>query len=410
MWWPWMLPDGRRYLVWAGGRRKEVRVGSINPTTVTRLTGAESRAVYAPPGYLLFVREGTLMAQAFDVKTLQVTGTPTPIADGLLYFKDVGQADFSASDTGVLVYQAGTTASRLAWLARNGNEEGQVGQPADYFFLRLSPTGRRVAVDVMDRRAGTSDLQVFDLARRGALTHVTADEFMDWMPVFSPDEQQLAFASARGSPPRMHLKRLNESGTGTALVPPSSLQFVTDWVSGPEGQFLVFSEERPDSLGDVFMLPLSGGGRPRPLVQTPADEADGRVSPDGRSIAYVSNESGRSEVYVRALGGTTDRVQVSTGGGVSPRWRRDGGELYYLATVSAVTFAPTVVDGQLMAVSVTMKPDFRAGIPAPLFSARFRQGQYEPAADGRRFLVNLGSGSAALPITVVTNWTRVLPK
>src|SRR5437762_1356276 len=413
--WPSFLPDGRHFLFFAldPGKPGEVRVGSLDSTeTKVVLPQVYSRAIYAEPGYLLYVREGTLMAQAFDLARLSVSGRSIPVAEDLLYLRDLGQSDFSVSTNGVLTYQAGNTNSRLVWFLRNGTETTQVGEAGDYWFPRLSPNGQRVATDVMDRRAGTTDIQIFDLARGGGASSVTRDATIDWTPVFSPDGLQLAFASARAGAPHVHVKRLDDSGPGEQLVLPSasgSVQFVTDWVDSPNGSFIIYSDAFQKTGTDLMRLPLSGSRRPFPIVQTSGDDTDGRVSPDGKWLAYVSTESGRSEVYVRSVDGTGGRWPVSTGGGVSPRWRRDGRELFYLTAVSALPFGETGTDGRLMAVDVTATTGrLQAGIPKPLFSVRARGSQYDVAADGQRFLVNTGGGPGALPITVSLNWMQAL--
>jgi eukaryotic-like serine/threonine-protein kinase len=407
--WPSFLPDGKHFLVYSfpPGKPGEIRVGSLDSKETRLVTQAYSRAVYSESGHLLFVREGNLIAQNFDLGTQSLTGSPTVVAEDLLYFRDLGQADFSVSRTGVLAYQAGPTASRLLWYRRDGTEAGQLGDPADYFFLHLSRSGQRVAVDVMDRHAGTTDIRVFDLARGGQPSAVTSDPTIDWTPVLSPDGEQVAFASARRGPPHVHVKRITDPGRGAEVVGPSNdVQFVTDWVDGPEGEIIVYRDNTPGTGEDVMAVPVTGTRKPQPLVQTRGDDMDGRVTADGQWLAYASNESGRSEVYVRRLHGSSDRWQVSSGGGVSPRWRPDGKELFYLATVSAMPFGASVVDGRLMSVSLATSGGFRAGVPSALFTIRARGGQYEPSADGQRFLVNAGSGSAALPITVAMNWVR----
>ena len=206
-WWPSFLPDGRHFLVYTlpVGKPGEIRVGSLDSQETRLVTQAYSRALYAESGHLLFVREGDLVAQNFDLRTMSVSGTPTVVAQDVLYFRDLGQADFSVSRTGILAYQSGATASRLVWYRRDGTEAGQLGEPADYFFLNLSSDGEKVAVDVMDRRGGTTDLRVFDLARGGQAAAVTSDATMDWTPVLSPDGDQVAFASARrGRAARAH--------------------------------------------------------------------------------------------------------------------------------------------------------------------------------------------------------------
>jgi Tol biopolymer transport system component len=412
--WPSFLPDGRHFLFYALylNKQPEVRVGSLDSSESKIVLQGYSRAMYADPGYLLFVREGTLLAQPFDLSTLSVTGSPMPVAENLLYLRDLGQADFSVSTNGVLAYQAGNTQSRLVWLRRDGSEETDIGEPGDYGFTGLSPDETLVATDVMDRRAGTTDIQVFDLARGGKPTSVTFDPTIDWSPVFSPDGQQLAFASARRGAPHVHVKRLNDSSPAQQLVGPSAaVQFVTDWYDGAVGSFIVFHDVAPGTGLDLLQVARSGDAKPVPLVRTVGDDTDGRVSPNGRWLAYVSTETGRSEVYVRAVSGGNNRWPISTDGGVSPRWRRDGSELFYIATASTLPFGATVPDGRLMAVHVSGAAErFTAGIPKLLFPVSAKGSQYHPTHDGKRFLINTGSGTSALPITVTVNWASALPR
>ena len=240
---------------------------------------------------------------------------------------------------------------------------------------------------------------------------MTSDQTVDWAPVLSPEGDQVAFASARRGAPHVHTKRITDPGRGEELVGPSGpVQFVTDWASTPEGQLIVYQDFTPVTGQDVMAITVDGTHKRRALVQTPADDMDGRVSADGRWLAYTSNESGRTEVYIQPLGGSGDRWQVSAGGGVSPRWRRDGKELYYLSAVSTLPFGSSVVDGRLMAVSIETDRGIRRGVPTPLFPVRARGGQYQPSIDGTRFLINAGSGTAALPITVWTNWIEALAR
>ena len=211
--WPHFLPDGRRFLYYSLniGTPSEIRIGSLDSAKTDILMTADSRAVYADPGYVLFAREGTLMAQKLDPSTMRTAGEPTAVAEDLLYFRDLGQSDFSVSNNGVLAYAAGATSSRLVWYGRNGTEIGQVGDPAHFFFPRLSPDGETVAVDVLDRRAGTTDIYLYDLARGAKPSRLTMDPIADWTPVFSPDGKQLAFASARAGAPHVHVKSLSSS-------------------------------------------------------------------------------------------------------------------------------------------------------------------------------------------------------
>ena len=408
--WPYFLPDGRNFLYYAlnSGTPSEIRVGSLDSSETSLVRPANSRAVYAAPGYLLFARDSTLMAQKFDLQTRQTAGEPTAVAEDLLYFRDLGQSDFSVSTNGTLAYQAGVTSSRLVWYRRDGTEAGQVGDPGHFGFFRLSPDGEKVAADILDRRAGTTDIALFDLTRGGKPSFVTTDPIADWTPVFSPDGRQLAFASARVGAPHVHVKNLNSADGVVPIVKPSpsqAVQFVSGWAQGPDGSFIIYQDLTPTTRLDLMFVPLWGDRAPRPLVNTPFNDTDGVVSADGKWLAYVSTQSGRNEVYVRAIDPASETLLVSTAGGLSPRWSRDGKELYYLATASTMPFGATVPDGRLMAVKISA--DGRPGVPTPLFSVHARGSQYD-TKDGQRFLINVESGSGSLPITVDLNWTTRL--
>jgi Tol biopolymer transport system component len=409
--WPYFLPDGRRFLYFSfkPGEPNEVRIGSLDSSETHAVLQADSRAVYAEPGYLLFARESTLMAQAFDLRTSRTAGDAIAVAEDLLYFRSLGHSEVSVSRNGVLAYQAGVTSSRLVWYRRDGTEIGQVGDAAHFGFFRLSPDGEKVAVDILDRRTGTTDIALFDLLRGAKPSFVTMDPIADWTPVFSPDGKQLAFASARAGAPHLHVKDLNSSNDAKPVLPPSgSVQFVSDWSNGPEGNFIIYQDTTPATRSDLMRVAVSGDRAPQRLVGTPFDDTDGVVSANGKWLAYVSTESGRNEVYVRAIGAGNDRLPVSTAGGLSPRWRRDSQELYYLATASTMQFGATAPDGRLMAV--TISPDGRPGVPKPLFAVRARGSQYD-TKDGQRFLVNVDTRAGAVPITVDLNWTaRLLPR
>ena len=277
---PRRCTDGRRFsptvatscsMRYTTTTQAEVRVGSLDSSESKVVLQGYSRAMHADPGFLLFVREGTLMAQPFDLSTLSVSGSPMPLAEDLLYFRNLGQADFSVSTNGVLAYQAGNTQSRLVWFRRDGSEGTQVGEPGDYGFTALSPDETMVATDVMDRRAGTTDIQVFDLVRGGKPSSVTLDPTIDWTPVFSPDGQQLAFASARRGAPHVHVKRLNDSSPAEQLVAPSAaVQFISDWYQGAGGSFIIFQDVSPGTGLDL------DAGRALGRPQTNAARADGR--------------------------------------------------------------------------------------------------------------------------------------
>ena len=412
--WPSFLPDGRHFLYYefSPGTSAEIRVGSLDSSETKTVLPQFTRALYAESGHLLFVREGTLMAQRFSLDTFSTSGSAMPVAEDLLYLRDLGQSDFSVSRNGVLAYQAGDTRSRLVWFGRNGTEMAQIGEPGDFWFPRLSRDGTKLVTDVMDRRSGTTDIQIFDLVRGGPASSVTVDPTIDWTPVLSPDNRQVAFASARRGAPHVHVKRLNESSPGEQLVAPTgAVQFVSDWADGPPGGFIIYHEFFEATRVDLMRLPLSGDRKPQPLVQSPGDDTDGRVSPDGRWLAYVSTESGRNEVYVQGLQRGSERWRVSTGGGVSPRWRGDSRELFYLATASTLPFGATLTEARLMAVDLApTKAGLAPATPTLLFTTRVRGSQYDAASDGARFLINTGTGVTSLPITVALEWAKALDR
>ena len=185
---PYFLPDGRHFLfsAWTGGMKREIRVGALDSPDDKRLVEGSSRAVYAPPGHLLFVREGTLLAQPFDPGALTVRGEPVAVAEDLIYFRETGLADVSASNDGTLAYLSGTNVTRLRWFSRAGAEQGSVGAPADYNFPRLSPDGQRLAVNIADPRTASTDVWLVDLAR-GASSRFTFDPGVEFFPVWSPE-------------------------------------------------------------------------------------------------------------------------------------------------------------------------------------------------------------------------------
>jgi Tol biopolymer transport system component len=326
------------------------------------------------------------------------------VAEDLVYFQETGMTDISASTDGTLAYLSGKTVTRLRWVSRDGAQQGSVGAPADYTFPRLSPDGQRLAVNIVDPRTATSDVWLLDLSR-GTSSRFTFETGVEWCPVWSPDAKQIAFAGngSGGRIPTLCVKGLADAGSGESLVPPGGeVQFPWDWARTPAGQFILYPDRSPTTGSDLMLLPLQGERKPGPWLRTRFDENEARVSPDGRWVAYVSNESGRREVNVRAFAGAGETTQVSTAGGVTPRWRRDGRELYYLGP-----------SGNMMMVTVREGEGLRVGNPAHLFHvelARDDFGQYDVSADGQRFLVNTAAGSQAPAVTVDLNWTAALGK
>lgn len=389
--WPHFLPDGKRFLYIAyqieqGGY--QAFVGSLEGGIPKALMPLSSRLAYASPGYVFFVREGALLAQRFNLSELRLEGTPVQVVGQMEYFASSGFAPFSVSQAGVLVYQPRGNASRLAWIDRSGRETGTVMPLAAYQFPRLSPDGKKLVVGKIDPRSGTGDLYLTDLAS-GTSVPITTDPRHEFGPVWSPNGKEVAFVREDTSPPFLHKLRL-DGGAEEALVAPSGgVQTATDWLK--DGSILYQDVNRVTNT-DLMLLPADGDRKPRKLLATRFNEMHGTVSPDGRWLAYVSDDQGQPEVYVRTFPTLGAARRISVNGGLWPRWARDGRELYFLER------------GRLMAVTVRTSGELEASIPTVLFQPSAGLVDFDVAADGR-FLVNLGkAGFNATRLNVVMNW------
>ena len=413
--WPSVLPDGRHILYTAtrldaDGHRATpiVYAASLDSSERKEIARVHSRMVYVSPGYVLYVNEAALLAQAFDTEHLQLTGEPIRIADSVDYHRSTANAGFSVSDAGVLVYHGGAGPQELTWFDRGGRKLGAVGARQQFGSARISRDGERVAVDILEPRLGTSDIWVFDRSR-GAGTRFTNDLNDETFPLWSPDDTRMMFGSDRGTgkdaSSDFFVKNANGLGDEELIFDQLGPQFLEDWSS--DGRWVAYLEDATQTRTDVWMLPVSGDRKPWPFARTRFEEWGARFSPDAASVAFVSDESGTFEIYVGPLQGSGPKTAVSTGGGISPRWRRDGKELFYLSS-----------DGRtVMAVPMQQKPTLKAGIPAPLFTLqtetshprRARNAAFDVTPDGQRFLLAVPvSEPATSRITVVLNWQAAL--
>jgi hypothetical protein len=407
-WLPTFLPDGRHYLYLAAIRnlnvQRELRVGSLDSDDSKLLLSVYSNAVYAPPGYLIFRREATLMAQRFDADKLAVAGDPFPIAEDVGFDATSFQGFFSVSDNGVLVYHSGAAGkTQFTWVDRTGKELGIVGEAADQGDLQLSPESARLAFRRVESRTGAINIWLMDLAR-GTASPFTFEQTIDFAPIWSPDGNRIVFASLRDGPPNLLQKVSNSAGNEEPLLKNFIPKIPFDW--SRDGRFIIYGVIDPKTSWDLWVLPLDGDRTPIPFLQTDADERQAQFSPNGKWVAYASIESGRTEVYVRPFPAAAGKWQVSTGGGEQPRWRRDGRELFYLSA-----------DHKLIAVEVnTEGPTFEHHTPNALFVTRVGGidtpgDYYAVTADGQRFLLNnLVEEAGHTPITVVVNWTADLKR
>jgi eukaryotic-like serine/threonine-protein kinase len=395
--WPEFLPDGRHFLYMATGQKPEdnsYRIGSLDSQDSKALSPAQTLITFTPQGYLLFVRDKTLVAQPFDAKAGKTTGEPIPLVEQI-GTDSVGLARFSVSREGTLAYRTGESGSRLLWRDRGGRELDSVGEPGEYWNPALSPTGDRLAFELADSRSGKADIWIRDLAR-GVSSRFTFHPANDYGPVWSPDGGRVAFSSDRAGSFDLYEKAASGEGEEKLLLKNDEFKLAGDW--SRDGRFIAFSSRNPKTNWDVWVLPTFGDRKPIPVVVGQFNELVPAFSSDGRYLAYQSNESGRYEIYVQSFPGPGGKWQVSTSGGADPAWRADGKELFYRAP-----------DQKLMAVDIRIGESFQAGIPRSLYLARVQPGtarnKYLAAADGQRFLFVSPLGREAMtPTTVVLNW------
>ena len=353
------------------------------------------------------------MAQSFDADRLEVTGEPSPatevwVAEGVDRLGGGSRyALFSVSGTGVLVYRSGTSeSSQLVWFDRAGKPLGTVGPlGANYSVPWLSPDEMRVTFSAAAPQGGSGDIWLIELAR-GTLTRFTFDPAPDVSPLWSPDGGRILFTSERDGTPNLYQKAASGAGAEELLVKSDYRKIPNDWSA--DGKFILYQELNPQTVFDLWVFPLAGEQRAFPFLQTQFDERQGRFSPDGRWIAYASNESGTWQVYVQSFPASGGKWQVSTAGGAQPQWRKDGREIFYLSA-----------DRKLMGAEVKATGStFEVGEPRMLFELRIQsvglpgpRNFFAAAGDGQRFLVNSLSGDqTARPTTVVLNWAADLKR
>jgi eukaryotic-like serine/threonine-protein kinase len=407
---PIFLPDGRHFLYHINNpdlMKSGIYLAALEGGETRRLLSVDAWNVGvamnpAEPreGYLTFVRQGVLLAQPFDFSRRQLVGNPVRIAEQV---SGSSVARYSLATNGVLVLLEREAEWQLTWFDRTGKKLGTVGPTGLYFTPELSPDGRRLAVALDNPQSQKSDIHLFDPAG-GAGTRFTFDPKEDSYPVWSPDGSHLVWASWRETGVHLFQKAASGAGQDEVLWRSAYRKVADDWST--DGRFILYEERNPQTSDDLWVLPLEGERKPWPWLNTSASEVVAKFSPDGKWIAYRSNESGRDEIYVQAFvpgapaaGG---KRQLSTSGGTNPRWRRDGQELYYLAP-----------GNRLMAVEVTPGAELKAGAPQELFTPRASRvtRYYTLTGDGQRFLfVTSADGASVPPFTVVLNWMAEMKK
>ncbi len=401
---PEFLPDGRHFLYFAQGTpdARGIYLGELGNFTARRLLYADAKGAYVSSGYLLFVRGSTLYAQPFNVSRLELSEAPFVVAESVMADAGTNWTALSASVSGPIAYRLGAIPeSQLVWFDRSGNRLQTVGErhrPAAW-SPSISPDHRRVA---MYRTAGgNTDIWVLDMDR-GVPSRFTFDAAFDNTPIWSPDGVSIVFASGRDGPLNLYRKAVTGAADESPLLSSDRNKVPNDW--SRDGRFLLYRVTGDESRYDLYALSMEGEHTSFGVATTDFDERDAQFSPDGKWVAYQSNESGRFEIYVQPFPGPGGKTLVSAGGGAQVRWNPDGRELFYVS-----------LDGRLMAVPIELGSDGQSvspDAPVPLFAALLRGGaeqvvevaQYAVSQDGQRFLMNTDATASSSSITVVLNW------
>jgi serine/threonine protein kinase/Tol biopolymer transport system component len=392
---PFMLPGGEHFIYYARGEPqvRGVHVARLDGTEAKRLLDADAAAVYTPSGYLLFARQGELLAQSFDATRLALEGEPFRVADSVSVNPGLSLASLSASASGPIAYGTDGIRRQFAWFDRSGRRLETVGTPDQRSMANpsLSPDGKRLTFSRVV--GGNWDIWLTDM--QGAVSQVTSALSLDFNPVWSHDGRQIFYQSGNSS---IYSRSVAEGTPEQALLRERTMIYPSD--VSPNGSVLLYTRATGPST-DLWYVPVGADRTPHPFLQTAFNERDGQFSPDGRWVAYQSNEPGHYEIYLQPFPGPGARLQVSVGGGQQVRWARDGSELFYIAADQRLTSRRVTIgaSGKLV-----------LGPPLPLFRTEFdssfmtRQ-QYVVSPDGQRFLMNAATDAVDPPsITLILNW------
>ena len=395
---PFILPDGLHFLYYARARGapqvQGVHVARLDGTETKRLLDADGAAVYARSGHLLFPRQGELLAQSFDAIRLTLDGEAFRVADSVSVNPGISLASLSASASGPIAY--GTDSIRrtqFAWFDRSGRRLETLGTPDQRSLANpsLSPDGSRIAFSRVV--GGNWDVWLIDM--QGAVSKFTSALSLDWNPVWSPNGRQIFYQSDSN----IHSRSVTDGTPEQALL--SERRSIYPSEVSPDGNVLLYTRDLGSSSTDIWYVSLGADRTPHPFVQTAFQERDGQFSPDGKWVAYQSNEAGHFEIYLQPFPGPGNRIQVSAGGGQHVRWARNGSELFFIAA-----------DQRLTSIRVTVGANGKLvlGTPVPLFrteldSSFLTRQQYGVSPDGQRFLINAATDAIDPPsITMILNW------
>ncbi len=408
--WPWFLPDGHHFLFRSGttssASQKEnngIYLGSLDSSEQRLILRVDTTPAYAS-GYLLFVRDNTLMAQAFDERKFQLTGDPVPIAEQVQFDFSLSRAAFSVSENGILVSQSGTALAdrQLLWYERDGKQAGSVGAPALYSQIHFSLDRQRLATAIFDLQAGSPDIWIYELSR-DVPVRFTFDPDFDANPIWSPDSSRVVWNSSRKGHYDLYQKVSSGAGSDEILLESDENKTPTSWSA--DGRFIAFNSTniKGNTKNDVWILPMFGDRKPFPFLQTQANEISAQFSPDGRWVAYVSDESGTNQVYIAPFPAAGGKWQVSRSGGTEPLWRGDGKEVFFLS-----------LENKLMAVALNAKDStLEVANAQPLFDVHPASSpgyHYDVTSNGKRFLVDTTKEGNSAPLALVVNWTADLKR
>ena len=403
--WPVFLPDGRHFLYLAANfsghfENNEIFLGLLDSSEKRPIVAASSNVAYADPGYLLYMRDNALVAQKFDSRSYVLSGEARTISDEVQYFPQTDLALFGVSGKATLVAQSGKGADKyqLTWFDRSGRTAGAVGTPGAFANPSISPEGRRLAFEQTDRDGRHVDLWIHELANK-ATTRLTFGPGLNEIPIWSPDGKRIVYGTQTKLIFNLRQKNADGSGSEQEMADLGG-QEQGPWDWSRDGKYVLVRK-------DTELWYLSAPDfQAKPFLQPKWSVRNAQFSPDGKWVAYSSNETGSWEVYVSPFPGASSKWQVSRGGG-EPRWRRDGKELFYLSA-----------EGKMMAVPVRLATSFEAGPPVVLFQTHMRQPisaqdlfSYDVTADGQRFLVNTKVEEPnAAPLSVILNWSAEMEK
>jgi serine/threonine protein kinase/Tol biopolymer transport system component len=395
---PEFLPDGRHFLYYALGKPEVsgVYVGSLDSLESKRILPSDAQAVYASPGYLLYLRQGALLAQPFDVKKLEVSGEPRPLAEHIAT-TFTGLMQVSAAANGTIAYQTTTgNNARLTWMDRSGKEAGAFGPIAPWGPVDLAMDEARVVTQKAE--SGNMDLWMIEVAR-GIATRLTSDPADDEWATWSPDGTRIAFDSNRRGPFDLYQMAIRDIGKETAFVESTQTKGVASW--SRDGRYMLFTARDEKTGMKLWVLPLLDKGPAYLAVQRDFEQYTGSLSPDNQWIVYESTDSGRPEIYVQRFSESGDRSQISLEGGADPRWRSDGKEIFYIAS-----------DGTLMAATISVLAggkQIEPGKPIPLFQTNLTVGGGKEhgyaVTRGQRFLLPIPVDKTVPPVTILLNWS-----